>query len=114
MSGPPKDHSLLASHPAEPHPTDQSSLELQKSPNLNISSYFINTLATQHANIWHHRCGPITQTIDHLDLNYNHRRSVEHTQKTYIIYIEQGVNYTGINVTKNHGVPYLLSYSYNI
>ena len=28
--------------------------------------------------------------------------------------IEQGVKYTGINVTKNHGRPYLVSYSYEI
>ena len=105
MSGPPKDHSLLASHPAEPHPTDQSSLDLQKSLNLNIASYFINTLASPHANTWHHRGGPITQTIDHFCLNPNHQRSVEHTWKTLISCIEQGVKYTGRNVTKNHGRP---------
>ena len=52
LSGPPKDHSLLASHPAEPHPTDQSSLlslEKQKSLNINIASYFIETVAPPHA-----------------------------------------------------------------
>ena len=65
LSGPPKDHSLLASNPSEPHPTDQSYLDLHKSLNLNIASYFINTLAYPHANTWHHRGGPITQTIDH-------------------------------------------------
>ena len=31
-----------------------------------------------------------------------------------IICIEQGVKYTGRNVTKNHGRPHLLSYSYEI
>ena len=38
LSGPPKDHSLLESHPVELHFTDQSSLELQRSLNLNIAS----------------------------------------------------------------------------
>ena len=39
---------------------------------------------------------------------------MEHTWKTFISCIEQGVKYTGINVTKNHGRPYLLSSSYEI
>ena len=108
-SGPPKYHSFLASHPAEPHRTDQSSLDLQKSFNLNIASYFINTLASPYANTWHHRGGPITQTIYHYCLNPNHQRYVEHTWKTLISCIEQGFKYTGINVTKKHGRPYLLS-----
>ena len=84
-------HSLLASHPAEPHPTDQSSLDLQKSRNLNISSYFINTLEFPHVNTWHHRVEPITQTINRFGLNPNHQRSVEHSRKTFISCIEQGV-----------------------
>ena len=94
LPGPPKYHSFLASHPAEPHPTNQSSLELQKSLNLNIASYFINNLASPHANTWHHRGGPITQTINHSFLNPDHRQSVEHTWKTLIGCIEQGVKYT--------------------
>ena len=81
FSGPPKDHSFLASRPSEPHPDDQISLDLHKSLNLNIGSYFINTLASPHANNWHHRGGPITQTIDHFCHNPNHWRSVEHTWK---------------------------------
>ena len=67
LPGPPKDHQLLASNPTEPHPTDQSSffsLEKQKSLNINIASYFLETLAPPHENTWHHRGGPITQTID--------------------------------------------------
>ena len=39
---------------------------------------------------------------------------MEHTWKTLISCIEQGVNCTGRNVTKNHGRPYLLSSSYEI
>ena len=79
MSGPPKDHSFLESHPVELHLTDQSSLELQKSLNLNIASGFIKTLASPHANTWHHRGGTIIQTIDNFGLNPNHRRSMGHT-----------------------------------
>ena len=37
LSGPPKDHSLLASHTVEPNPNDQSFLDLQNPLNLNIS-----------------------------------------------------------------------------
>ena len=81
LSGPSKHHSLLASHTAEPHLTDQSSLEKHKSLNINIASYFIETLAPPHPNAWHHRGGPLTQTIDHFSLNHNHRRSVELTWK---------------------------------
>ena len=47
-SVPSKDHSLLVLHPVETHPTDQRSLDLQKSLNVNIASYFINTLACPH------------------------------------------------------------------
>ena len=39
---------------------------------------------------------------------------MEHTQKTVISYIEQVVKYKGINVLKKHGIPYLLSSSYEI
>ena len=44
FSGPPKYHSLIASHPVEPHPTDQICLELYKSLNLTISSCVLNSL----------------------------------------------------------------------
>ena len=47
-------------------------------------------------------------------INPNHRRSVEHTWKTLISCIEQGVKYTGKNATKKNGRPYLLSSSYEI
>ena len=114
MSGPPKYHSLLASHPAEPHQTDQRSLDLNKSLNLNIASYFINTLAPPNFNTWRHRGGPSIQTIDHFCLNPNHQRYVENTWKTVISCIEQEDKYTGRNVTKQHGRPYLLSSYYEI
>ena len=94
LSGPPKDHQLLASHPTEPHPTDQISLEKQKSLNINIQSYFIENLAPPHASTWYHRGGEITHTIYHFCLNHNHRRSVEHTWKAFIGCI-QGGKYTG-------------------
>ena len=76
LSGPPEDHLLLASHTAEPHPTDQISLDLKKSLNLNIASYFINTLAYPNANTWHHRGGPNKHKIDRFGINPNHRQSV--------------------------------------
>ena len=114
LSGPPKYHLLIASHPTEPHPNDQISLEKHRSFNINIAYYFIDTLASPHTINLHHRGGPITQTIDHFFINHNHRRSLEHTWKAFISCIEQGVKYTGINVTKNHGIPYLLSSSYEI
>ena len=94
--GPQKDHLLLAPRPAEPHPTDLRylfSLEKQKSLNINIASYFLETLAYLHENNWHDRGGPITQTINHFSLNHNHRRYVEHTCKNMISYIEKGVKY---------------------
>ena len=109
--GPPKDHLLLAPRPVEPHPTDWRYLfhfEKQKSLNINIASYFIETLASPHENTWNRRGGPITQTINHFSLNHNHRRSVEHTWKTLISCIEKGVKYTVKNVTKKHCRPYLL------
>ena len=37
LSGPQKYHSLIESHTEETHPTDQSSLDLQKSLNINIA-----------------------------------------------------------------------------
>ena len=40
------------------------------------------------------------------------KRSMEHKWKTLISCIEYGVKYTGRNITKNHGRPYLLSSSY--
>ena len=110
----PKYHLLLASYLTEPHPTDQRYLDLQKSLNLNIASLFINTLASSHFNNWHHIGGPITLKIDLFFLNTNHWRSVKHTQKALISCKYQGVKYTGINISKKHGRPYLLSFYYEI
>ena len=52
--------------------------------------------------------------MDHFVLNLNHRQPVEHTWETVISCIQWGVKYTGRNITKNHGRPYLLSSSYEI
>ena len=82
MKGPPKEHLLLEPCPAEPHPTDrrsQFSLEKQKSLNINIASYFLETLASPNGKTWHDRGGPIAQKIDQFSLNPNHWWSVEHT-----------------------------------
>ena len=113
--GPPKYHLLLAPSPAEPHPTERRyhfSLEKQKSFNINIAFYFLETLASPNKKTWHHRGGPITQTINHFSLNPNHLWSVEHTWTTMISSLENGVKYTGKNATKKHGRPYLLSSSF--
>ena len=88
-------------------------MEKQKSLNINISYYFIETLASPHANTWHHIGGPITQTIDHLFLNHNHRRSVEHNWKTMIKYKAGGL-VNRENITKKHSRHYLLSSSSEI
>ena len=84
MKGPPKEHLLLEPCTTEPHPTDRRShfsLEKQKSLNINISSYFLETLASPNEKTWHERVGPFTQKINQFSLNPNHRRSVEHTWK---------------------------------
>ena len=81
LPGPPKYHLLVVPCPAEQHPTDRRShfsLEKKKSLNINIASYFLETLASLNENTWHDRGGPITQTIYHFSLNHTHRRSVEH------------------------------------
>ena len=81
LPGPPKDHLLLAPCPAEPHLTDRRyhfSLE-KKTLNINIASYFLETLASPNEKTWHDTGGPITQTINHFSINPNHRRSVEKT-----------------------------------
>ena len=107
LPGPPKYHLLVAPRLAEPYPTDQIShfsLE-KKSLNINIASYFLETLASLNGKTWHDRGGPITQTINHIYLNPHHRKSVKHTWKTIISSLEKGVKYTGNNVTKKHGRP---------
>ena len=105
---------MPGTNPVEPHLTDQISLDLQKSLKLNIASYFIITLASPHADTWHHIGGPITHTVDNFCPIPNHERSMEHTQKTVISYIEQVVKYTVSNVLKKYGITYLLSSSYEI
>ena len=117
MTVPTKYHQFLAPCPAEPHPTDQRShfsLEKLKSLNINIASYFLETLASPNEKTWNDRGGTITQTINPFSLNTNHRRSVEHTWKTMISSLEKGLKYTGNNVKEKHGRPYLLSSSSEI
>ena len=49
----------------------------------------MKTLASPHANTWHHRGGPITQKVDHFGPNPNRFWSVKHTWKAVIGCIEQ-------------------------
>ena len=82
LPGPPKDHLLLAPCLAEPHLTDRRynfSLENKQKLNINIASFFLETLASPNEKTWHDTGGPITQTINHFSLNPNHRRLVENT-----------------------------------
>ena len=112
--GPPK---KLAPCLAEPHLTDQRynlSLENKQKLNINITSFFLDTLASPNEKTRHDTGGPITKTINHFSLNPNHRRSVEKTWKTMISYLEKGVKYTGNNKTKKNGRPYLISSSHEI
>ena len=51
----------------------------KKTLNINIVSYFLETLASPNEKTWHDTGGPITQTINHFSLNPNHQRSVEKT-----------------------------------
>ena len=72
--GPPKDHLLLAPCLAEPHLTDRRynfSLENKQKLNINIASFFLETLASPNKKTWHDIGGPITQTI-----NYTNNQSL--------------------------------------
>ena len=98
MPRPPEDHLLMAPCPAEPHLTDRRyHFPLKKNLNINIASFFLETLAPPNEKTWHDTGGPITQTINHFSLNPNHWRSVEKTWKTMISSLEKGLKYTGNN-----------------
>ena len=89
-------------------------MENKQKININIASFFLETLASPNEKTWHDRGGPITQTINHFSLNPNHRWYVEKTRKIMISFLEKGVKYTGNNGTKRSGRPYLISSSYEI
>ena len=82
--------------------------------NINIASFFLETLVSPNEKTWHDIGGPIKQTINHFSLNPNHWWSVEKTRKTMITSLEKGVKYTGNHNKKIHGSPYLISSSYEI
>ena len=90
FQGPPKDHLLLAPYLTEPHLTDRRynfSLENKQKLNINIASFFLETLASPNEKNWHDTGGPITQKINHFSLNPDHWRSIEKTWKTMICYL---------------------------
>ena len=63
-----KDHLLLAPCLAEPHLTDQRysfPLENKQKLNINIASFFLETLVSPNEKTWHDTGGPITQTINY-------------------------------------------------
>ena len=115
--GPPKDHLLLAPCLSEPHLTDRRynfSLENKQKLNINIASYFLETLASPNGKT----C--LTQEVQLHKQSITFLliliigRSVEKTWKTMISSLDKGVKYTGNNETKKHGIPYLISSSYEI
>ena len=64
FQGLPKDHLSLAPCLAEPHLTDRRynfSLENKQKLNINITSFFLDTLASPDEKTWHDRGGPITK-----------------------------------------------------
>ena len=82
FQGPLKDHLLLAPCLAEPHLTDRRynfSLENKQKLNINIASFFLETLASPNEKTWHVIGGPITKTTNHFSLNPNHWRYAEKT-----------------------------------
>ena len=82
--------------------------------NLNISSYYINQLASPYISTWHTAGGPITQKTKHLDLNKHHIRTVEITWKMVNDCKEKGAQYTGGEYSIHVGGPYVLKYSYEL
>ena len=67
--GPPKDRLLLAPCLTEPHLTDRRykiSLENKQKLNINIASFFLETLASPNEKIWHDTGGPITQPVSRM------------------------------------------------
>ena len=106
----PRTSKKLAPCLAEPHLTDRRynfSLENKQKLNINIASFFLETLVPPNEKTWHDTGSPIKKTINHFSINLNHRRSVEKTRKTMISSLEKGVKYTGNNETKRSGQPYL-------
>ena len=89
-------------------------MENKQKLNINIASFFLETLASLNEKTWHNRGVSITQTINRFSSNPNHWRSIKKTWKTMIRSLEKGVKYTGNNGTKITGQPYLISSSYEI
>ena len=99
----PRTSKKLAPCLAEINLTDRRynfSLEKKQKLSINIASFFLETLASPNEKTWHDTGGPIPKTINHFSLNPNHRRSIGKTRKTMISILENGVKYTGNNVTK--------------
>ena len=75
--------------------------------NLNIASYFLNILASPDVSTWLTTGGPITKTIKNHVLTKHHLRTVEIMWLMVNICEDMGVQYTGTNITKHFGRPYL-------
>ena len=64
-------------------------MENKQKLNINIASYFLETLASSNEQTWHDTGDTITQTINNFSLNPNHRRFVEKKWKTMISSLEK-------------------------
>ena len=79
--------------------------------NLNIASYFLNTLASPDVSTWSTAGGHINKTIKHLGLNKHHRKTVERTWNMLNKCKEMDQECTGNNYKRRLNPPYLLSNS---
>ena len=75
--------------------------------NLNTTSYFINILAPPYVSTWFATGGHIKKTIKHIGLTKNHQKTLERMWHTVNRCKEMELQYTGGNITKHFGQPYL-------
>ena len=77
--------------------------------NLNITSYFLNILASPDVSTWSTTGGPINKTIKYLGLTRHHQNTAERTWCMVNKCKEMEQEYTGNNFTRHLGQTYLLS-----
>ena len=81
--------------------------------NLNIASYFLNILASPDESTWFTTGGTITKTIKQIDLTKHHQKTVEIPWHMVNRGKEMDLQYTGKNIIKHFGQPYLLKIRMN-
>ena len=78
---------------------------------LNITSYFLNILASPDVSAWSTTCGPINKTIKNLGITRHNQKTVERTWHMVNKCKEMEQDYTGNNFKSNFNPPHLLSNS---